>query len=172
MSVVSEWASWTHAWLSAADRQAQRSIELGDRPGAQVEAMLFVVSVRNAVLGAERILGREDPAVLEFQTRAPSVKSVRDMLTHFDKYIEGDGHLQRSGRRKPDTPPQPWMTLWGGDDKEAILVVVTTVGPDHDYRSYSVNVMSTLQAASDLVAAALTRAGFPESELLRRIRSP
>ena len=83
-------------WFGAAERQMERVTSTGVG-SAPPETFLYVDCMRNAHRGAERLLGHEHPQVVQFLEAVPSVKAIRDLLQHFEEYIDGKGRLQRSG---------------------------------------------------------------------------
>ncbi|GAA2040663.1 hypothetical protein GCM10009740_37010 [Terrabacter terrae] len=91
-----ELRSWTHMWFGAAVRQLERATWTGVGSAAP-ETFLYVDCMRNAYRGAERLLGSDHPEVVRFMDAVPHVKDLRDMLQHFEEYIDGKGRLQRSG---------------------------------------------------------------------------
>jgi hypothetical protein len=99
---------WAHTWLLAARRQAQRVADSGVGM-APVEMVMFIDALRNVVRAAEKLLGRDHEALRAFRQAVPNAVAVRDMLEHFDAYLEGRGKLQRAG-----TVDDPWSYFASG----------------------------------------------------------
>lgn len=157
--LLREWAQWSHMWLAAAERQADRAEQRGSDPDAQSEAMLFVLALHNAGLGAQAVLEESHEMIANFREES-SLTQIRDMLSHYDEYVAGDGRLQRRKPRLKNTYKAPWLVAVGGD--ETTLVILTRTGPDRQQTSYHLNVRSTLRSVADLVSAALRHAGITQ----------
>jgi len=139
-----DWGTWAFLWDQAVQRQADRILgaELED---AQVDAMLFANAVRNVLRSAERVLGKDHPAIHEFLARVPNAVHVRDMFEHFDEYVEGVGRRQRSGQ----VGPRDWIPLHTkvGDEFFAVRF-----GP------YTLEIVPAREASSQLLVATLDAA--------------
>lgn len=76
--------SYSHAFLVAANEHAAAA--RGRGVDGEVDGMMCVIALQNAVVGATKLLGNH-PAGEEFLTRTQDLKNVRDdMVTHFDDY--------------------------------------------------------------------------------------
>jgi len=96
-------ASTLGQWAAAVEVQRAR---IGDRSATeavnQLDAIFFAIAVRNVLRAAEwakKLLpadvGRE---IERFEERVPRAQDVRDVLEHFDEYLQGTGKLQRQGK--------------------------------------------------------------------------
>ena len=90
---------WMLGWLQAAQLQMQRvrRSEGGTFADAQVDGMLFVVALDSAEVAAVALLGKGHPAIAAFRAAVPHLRDMRDLLMHFDAYVQERGHLQKSG---------------------------------------------------------------------------
>jgi hypothetical protein len=105
-------------WLSAAELERAR---LKTDESWQDDATFFVYSLRN-FLRAAQLAARfaPDPSAARdierhinaFEESLPSLVDLRDVLEHFDDYLEMKGNLQHPGtprrKRKPDAAIDPW----------------------------------------------------------------
>ena len=83
---------YTHDFLTVAEQHVAAAQAKG--VDGEVDAMIAIIALQNAVVGATKILGRGHPAVKACLSELPDLKDVRDMLTHFDEYVVGGGRLQ------------------------------------------------------------------------------
>ena len=95
-----ELEGWMLAWMEAAQLQTQRVRPSNDGTfaDAQIDGMLFVVALDSAEVAAVAILGKDHPAIAKFRAALPHLGEMRDILLHFNDYVRGQGHLQKSGR--------------------------------------------------------------------------
>lgn len=93
---LGNWVTWTFLWDQAVPRQADRILG-AEFEDAQVDVMLFADAPRNVLRGAERVLGKDHPAVQEFNSSVPVLVPIRNIYEHFDAYVEGRGRRQRDG---------------------------------------------------------------------------
>lgn len=165
MSDERMWAGWMHMWFCAAERQESRLVPDAAGVPDQGEFFLFVDAMRNVVRAARRILGAAHPAIAAFESAAPDLKTLRDMIEHFDEYVVGEGRLQEtaSGLRAP------FLMMSTGDGQSHQIVALTHVGQEQ--RSYVVDSLPSLKAAADLVEVALNAAGITQvSEAVTRVQ--
>lgn len=155
-SVRREWALWAHSWLVTAERQSERARD-GDDPDAQGEASLCVLALHNAATGAQLVLGKGAKAVQEFRQQS-ALKDIRDMLSHFDQYLAGQGNLQWEGPSDVADYKSPWMVLMAGDPTR--VVIMTRTASKGDQTMFEVELEGTLREVAALVAAALREVGI------------
>ncbi len=106
------------AWLSAAEFERTRL--LADEPW-QTDATFLVYSLRNLLRSGE-LAARSAPdaavrdirrQIDKFKASVPSLVDLRDVLEHFDDYLEMKGNLQHppgtpKGQRKSDAAIDRW----------------------------------------------------------------
>lgn len=153
---------YSHAFLAAADAHAQAAKEAG--VDGEVDGMMCVIALQNAVAGAIKVLGRGDPAVKEYLAQSQDLKEVRDMFTHFDEYALGKGKLQKS--LDGTTGPFGWMPMWNSD--ETFLILNRRKGEALP-TEYEVNIHSALKAVALLVSAAAAKMNKAPSALLLKL---
>jgi hypothetical protein len=115
---------YTHAFLVAADAHAARAREEG--VDGEVDGMMCIIAMQNAVVGARKVLGKAHPAVLACSKDARDLRAVRDMLTHFDHYTTGTGNLQKP--LDGADGPFGWMPVWNSE--ETLLILMRRRGED------------------------------------------
>lgn len=125
---------------SGGQRQAGR-IEAAPLEEAQTDSLLLADALRNVLRGAERVLGKTSSAVQAFRKAVPEAENVRNMLEHFDAYVEGKGRHQKDGNVRPDD----WRPLWVRDGDGCKV----RIGP------YELNVASAGEASARLTLATL-----------------
>jgi hypothetical protein len=105
-------------WLSAADTEQER---LNAEEQWTTDATFFLYSLRNVLRSAE-LAARSAPRtsadhilrlIDTFNESVPSLRNLRNVLEHFDAYLEMKGDLQhpagtRARKRKPDSAIDPW----------------------------------------------------------------
>lgn len=154
--------SYTHDFLVAADAHATAATQKG--VDGEVDGMMCVIALQNAVVGATRLLGRDHLEVRACLAAAGDLKDVRDMLTHFDDYAIGSGRLQRSSG---DTSgPYGWMPMWNYPESIAIL---NRRQGEKEATSYEVSLHEALRAVAGLVGAAGASMGFGPSQVVERL---
>jgi hypothetical protein len=121
-----EWASWVQVWWVAAKRQADR-IENATFDDMQPDILLFIQALNNLARGARRVLGPEHPDMQRFEKALPGLKDLRDMLEHFDEYVEGEGWRQRRQVMPPGTPFVTFFSRSDRRDHTAIYVADTEI---------------------------------------------
>lgn len=112
--------AYVHAWRHAVHLQALRILSSGtgmpDGPvSKQVDSYLFVVALRDflrAVDLAKRLVSEEpgrdlESAVRRFDGAVPHIRTLRDVLEHFDNYAQGTGFIQESDRKRTGRHPFP-----------------------------------------------------------------
>ena len=156
---------YSHAFLVAADGHA--SAARGRDVDGEVDGMMCVIALQNAVVGATRLLGRDHPAVAECLRRAPDLKNVRDMVTHFDEYATGTGRLQRS--TDGSDGPFGWTPMWSSPET---LLLLTRRKGQSDATHYEVAVHDALRAVAAIVFAAAESQGVEPGPVLRRLAAP
>ena len=154
--------SYSHAFLTAADGLATAA-KVANVDG-QVEGMMCVIALQNAVAGAARILGRQHPEVKECIAQVPDLKDVRDMFTHFDDYALGVGRLQKPTGGTDG--PFGWAPMWSTNET---LSVLSRRHGEVEARCYEVPIHEALTAVARLVAAATDSLGVDRSPLLLRL---
>jgi hypothetical protein len=85
---------WLRALQIEAERGAAPGRSLLDR---QTDGLLFTLALANFERAAGAALGNDHPEVIRYRTAVPDGKHLRDMLSHFDDYIDSRGRLQASG---------------------------------------------------------------------------
>lgn len=161
-SVRRNWAHWAHDWLVTAERQSDRARD-GDDPDAQGEAALCILALHNAATGARLVLGRGATAVQEFEQQS-ALKDIRDMLSHFDEYLAGQGNLQWEGPEDTADYKSPWMVMMAGEPTR-IVIMTRTAATGGEQTMFDVELASTLREVARLVAAALREAGIKAKSL-------
>jgi hypothetical protein len=118
-------------WLRTVNLCAHR-IREGHDPDRQIDARLFVLALSQLVRAAEMeaaAIRNEDnsmragleTAQLRFDELVPGLLAARNVLTHFDEYARGAGHLQRAN----DDPITAARQFWAfGYDPASGSVVV------------------------------------------------
>lgn len=153
---------YSHAFLVAADAHANAAKEAG--VDGEVDGMMCVIALQNAVAGATEVLGRDNPAAKAYFAQSQDLKEVRDMFTHFDEYALGNGNLQKS--LDGATGPFGWMPMWNSD--ETFLILNRRKGETLP-TEYTVNIHSALKAVALLVAAAAAKVNKTPSALLLKL---
>ncbi|WP_454084711.1 hypothetical protein [Georgenia sp. Marseille-Q6866] len=121
------------SWLSIAVEQVERA-EAAEVDG-MTDGMLAVLAAHVATACAIGALGSSHPAVADYlgdgQSGNDALKNSRDLMAHFDKYVEGDGNMQRAkvdGVRIPnpiDARP-PLLPMWGGGPSQQLVFITKT----------------------------------------------
>lgn len=153
---------YSHAFLVAADRHAEAAKEKS--VDGEVDGMMCIIAMQNAVVGATKVLGEDHPAVIACLKEVGDLKAVRDMLTHFDEYTQGTGRLQRSPNGKDG--PYGWMPMWNSN--ETVLILTRRRG-EEETTYYQVSIHRTLRSVGALVAAAADSLNVKHSPLLERL---
>ncbi|MGY1844434.1 hypothetical protein [Modestobacter sp. SYSU DS0875] len=154
--------AYSHAFLVAADAHATAAKAAG--VDGEVDGMMCVIALQNAVAGAIKFLGKDDPAVKAYFEQSQDLKDVRDMFTHFDEYALGKGKLQKS--LDGTGGPFGWMPMWNTD--ETFLILNRRKGETLP-TEYRVNIHSALKSVAALVAAAAAKMNKTPSALLIRL---
>lgn len=153
---------YSHAFLVAADEHAAAAKERG--VDGEVDGMMCVIALQNAVVGATKLLGRNHPAVKDCRVKTRDLKNVRDMVTHFDDYALGTGNLQKS--LDGSDGPFGWMPMW--NSPETILILTRRKGEEMA-TSYEVAIHDALKAVAVLVGAAAASLNAKPSALVERL---
>lgn len=153
---------YTHAFLAAADAHATAAKRLA--PYGEVDGMMCVIALQNAVMGATKVLGKSDPAVKTALQGVPDLKAVRDMLTHFDEYTVGESPYQTA--RNGADGPFGWLPMW--ETGETVHILSRRHGEDMP-TSYQVPIHKALRVVATLVLAARTARGGESTPLLDRL---
>ena len=141
-------ASWTYIWYTAANLAAE-SVSGSGVGMSNAPLLLFVDSMRNVIRGAERLLGRDHPALRDFRAAVPDAVNVRDVVGHFDAYALGKGALQKKGLIRGDIA----HFVSGRIDNEVRRIHVA---------DFVVELPGALEALADLAQAALDSASITE----------
>ncbi len=135
---------WT--WMFATGAQAKRVQEMRDDDEPEADAWLFALAVRQVLRCVEWAIKHADAsrdgsrstalrgALRVFDSAVPNAIAVRDILSHFDEYDEGNGKLQRDGR-----PELLMMYSLDGVSFDLILM-----------EGYSITVATAFEAAAKL----------------------
>lgn len=153
---------YSHAFLVAAEAHAGRAKEKG--VDGEVDGMMCIIAMQNAVVGATKVLGKGHPAVVACLSEVRDLRDARDMLTHFDEYASGTGKLQKSVDGTDG--PFGWMPMWNSD--ETLLIVTRRKGADHATH-YEVSIHTALRSVAALVASAVDSMGMQRSPLLEEL---
>jgi hypothetical protein len=153
---------YSHAFLVAADDHAARARQQG--VAGEVDGMMCVIALQNAVVGATKLLGDSHPAVTECLTRTPDLKHVRDMLTHFDDYGMGTGKLQKS--LDGSDGPFGWTPMWNSPET---IVILTRRKGEKVATHYEVAIHDALQAVAVLVGKAAEFLNVERGAFLERL---
>jgi hypothetical protein len=110
-------------WRHALDLQAIRVLVSGAAGLSgpltkEADAYLFVMALRNFIRGIELIQATVDQSrrpivdagLAEFNDEIPNAVNLRDVLTHLDEYLQGQGRLQK---RRPGIPSVNWTESTG-----------------------------------------------------------
>lgn len=121
------------SWLGIAVRQVERA-EAAEIDG-MTDGMLAILAAHVATACAICALGRSHPAVADYlgdgEAGHEALKNSRDLMAHFDMYVEGDGNMQRAkvdGRRIPnpvDARP-PLIHMWNGGSSQQLVFLTKT----------------------------------------------
>lgn len=135
-------------WAEAVDLQSQRILDpTVTTMNAIVDPNLMLLALRNLVRAAEAAANhttdqRITDAVDTFKASLPGVVDMRDVVEHFDAYLEGRGKLQKRLRSPTGLPyfetfqrqpgvfqlmVTPKFTLNVGDAAEAAIKMATDV---------------------------------------------
>ena len=155
--------SYSHAFLVAAEVHASTAKEKG--LDGEVDGMMCVIALQNAVVGATKILGKDHAAVRACLDEVKDLKNVRDMLTHFDDYAMGTGNLQKS--LDGVDGPFGWMPMW--NSSETIMILTRRRGED-EATHYEVPIHTAMMSVAVLVAAAADSLNLKPSPLLNKLR--
>lgn len=153
---------YSHAFLVAADAHAAAAKEKG--LDGEVDGMMCVIALQNAVAGAMKILGKDNASVKACLDEAKDLRNVRDMLTHFDDYAMGTGHLQKSLDGVDGS--FGWVPLW--NSPETILILTRRRG-EEEVTHYEVSIHKALKSVAVLVAAAADSLNMKPSSLLEKL---
>lgn len=151
--------SWGLGWLDAAN-EATKGALAGELEG-QTQGQLAVFALHNARTAVARTLGGEHTAVKAIDAAAPDLKHCRDMLCHFESYIEGKGRLQSKPEQGANAP---WLVMWSGVSGEYAtqeLVFITHSGEKREQTSYIVNLQTTMRVVARAVMAACEEQEVP-----------
>lgn len=185
------------SWLSIAVQQVERA-EAAEVDG-MTDGMLAVLAAHVATVCAIGALGSSHPAVADYlgdgQSGHEALKNSRDLMAHFDKYVEGDGNMQRAkveGVRIPnpiDARP-PLLPMWsGGPSQQLAFLTKTWVRdergeyllwdgkpvrnddgtPQMEPLNISLDLRDALSATAALVAIARKDAQLTEDEAVRAL---
>ena len=127
-------------WRHAVDVQAIRVLTPGATASGfsgpvtkQADAYLFVIALRNLIRGVRLVRATVDvdrrsivdAGLAAFDAEITNAVSLRDVLEHFDEYLQGQGRLQRP---RPGIPSVSWTESAGpGHFKLSIGVVGQSV---------------------------------------------
>lgn len=153
---------YSHAFLEAAEAHASLAKEKGI--DGEVDGMMSVIALQNAVVGATKILGQDHPAVRICRDQVRDLKNVRDMITHFDAYAMGAGNLQKS--LDGADGPFGWMPMW--NTPETILILTRRRG-EREATHYEVPIHQAVRSVAVLVAAAADSLHLRPSPLPERL---
>jgi hypothetical protein len=126
-------ASAATSWLSIAVRQVERA-EAAEVDG-MTDGMLAVLAAHVATACAIAALGRDHPAISDYlrdgDAGYDALKNSRDLMAHFDMYVEGDGNMQRAkvdGIRIPNPPDArpALLPMWNGASTQQLVFVTKT----------------------------------------------
>jgi hypothetical protein len=173
-----ELARWAHMWFCTAELQQSRILSAGTELRTQdMDMNQFVWALHNAVTGAVRVLTRGSKEAQAFNAAAPEVKTMRDILSHYDEYLEGRGRLQwPESTPAKDRKPQPFkmgiMSQGDGHQHEAVFLTHRSE-PDGSIHALSVIVdtATSMKACAHLIEAALKAAGITSvSETVEKVK--
>jgi len=153
---------YSHAFLVAADAHASRAREKG--VDGEVDGMMCIIAMQNAVVGATKVLGKGHQAVSTCLSEVKDLKHVRDMLTHFGEYTAGTGKLQQS--LDGVDGPYGWMPMWNSNET---LLILTRRRGEEQATHYEVSIHKALRSVAALVAAAVDSMNVERSPLLERL---
>jgi len=153
---------YSHAFLVAAEEHATTA--KGKGVDGQVDGMICVIALQNAVAGATKVLGKNHAAVKACLDETKDLKDVRDMLTHFDDYTTGTGTLQKS--LDGVDGPFGWMPMW--DSPETISILTRRKG-ETEATHFEVPIHKALKAVAALVAAAANSLNVKPSSVLEKL---
>lgn len=156
---------YSHAFLVAADEHAAAAKERG--VDGEVDGMMCVIALQNAVVGATKLLGKGHSAVKGCLLKTPDLRNVRDMVTHFDAYSLGTGNLQKS--LDGSDGPFGWMPMW--NSPETVLILTRRKGEPRA-TTYEVAIHDALKAVAVLVGAAAASLNTEPSALINRLTAP
>lgn len=163
------------------------------------DGMLAVLAAHVATACAIGALGRNHPAVTDYFRDGvaghDALKNSRDLMAHFDMYVEGDGNMQRAkvdGVRVPnplDARP-PLIPMWNGASSQQLVFITKTWVRDdrgeymlHDGKPLrrddgtpwmetlhiSLDLRDALRTTATLVAKARNHAGLTNREEVREL---
>ena len=154
--------SYTHDFLTVAEQHVAAAQAKG--VDGEVDAMIAIIALQNAVVGATKILGRGHPAVKGCLSESPDLKDVRDMLTHFDEYAVGGGRLQAP--EGGGDGAFGWLPMWNAP---GTLSILNRRRGDELPTEYRVTVADALRSVAALVGAADASLGLPRSSVVARL---
>jgi hypothetical protein len=134
---------WIQTWLIAARRQVER-IEASSYEDMNPDVLLYVQAVYNVRRGAEQLLGPEHPDVRAFDTSWPHLKNLRDMIEHFDEYVQDTGRRQVKNQMRYPAPFTAMYQKALGSDFKYVTIFLADANIEV-HRSY--------EAAAELVLA-------------------
>lgn len=163
-----EVARWTHLWMCAAARTYEHleAIRDDENPvsaiGARDTLSLVVIdAVRNTYRGAAAALGGKSRAVQTFERDQPDLKVVRDRIEHFEDYLRGTGHAQKSNGERlqlgDDVGLEIRASSGGGRGGHTIEVGVREHSGE---RLFRIEAGAAVTASRVLAAAVLEQAGL------------
>ena len=152
--------------MDAARKAAAGALE--DELDGESQGHLAIIALHNASVAVERCLGRNHEAVTKLHASCPDLKNARDMLTHFEDYVVGNGNLQKEAKQEirraaseqGDTLGRvPWLALWSGSEEHQSLTILTHSDASGTPTAYTVDVQQTMRAVAIAVATAAAEAG-------------
>lgn len=167
-----EVARWTHVWMCAAARTYKHleSIWDDESPGSSIGArdalsLVVIDAVRNTYRGATAVLGDDSDAVRVFEERQPDLKVVRDRFEHFEDYLRGAGHAQKTGKSMMVLDDLIGLAIssssGGGPGGHSIEV---TVREQNGEKTYSIETGAAVDAARTLARVVLTEVGLYDDQ--------
>jgi hypothetical protein len=124
------------------------------------DSFFFVIALRNFWRAADLLcarLGAEANRALEdFVSSVPDAATLRNVIEHFDSYIEGQGRTQELKKRKGEAPRRKtWLTAWLQALSNGEYVLKVTDG----FVTYKVDLTMAMRA-SDVLYNKLSELAF------------
>lgn len=155
-------------WLQAAKLHAEGAVAPGsglmDR---RIHGWMFAIAIAYIERAAVAIVGGGDTAVQTYRKAVPAATSIRDMVTHFDAYIRGEGDLQKSGAING-------FNIYIGYDGTTLTLHVAdrTLDVASAYEAASALIEATLEELhADEVSAEYQKPSRPELDIARSPRN-
>ena len=135
------------AWLYAVETQLERARAADRDEALHWEIHCFADALRNLLRSVQEF--RDAPgvrsALVEFDRSIPDARAIRDILEHWDEYINTEGRRQKDGQ----LPPDAFTVIYNSRKPSVAFATKTEYTADGETAHITINGLIEL----DLVAA-------------------